>query len=58
MLLTKGDKIFGAISHTVLILISIICVIPFLLLISSSFTDENALLNNGYVLISLYFSVG
>ncbi|WP_413778069.1 carbohydrate ABC transporter permease [Caproicibacterium sp. XB1] len=57
MLLTKGDKIFGAISHTVLILISIICVIPFLLLISSSFTDENALLNNGYALLPSKFSL-
>lgn len=53
---TQGDRFFKGLSHTVLMLISIICIIPFILLISSSFTDENALLNYGYDLFPRKFS--
>lgn len=57
MTLAKGDRFFKVLSHTVLMLISVICVIPFILLISSSLTDENALLNYGYSLLPKEFSV-
>lgn len=42
--------------HIVLILYSIICLIPFVLIISASFTDEIALNANGFTLIPSEFS--
>lgn len=43
-------------SHTVLILFSVACIIPFILLISASLTDQNAVIANGYSLIPREFS--
>lgn len=43
-------------SHTVLILLSAACIIPIVLLISASLTDQNAILTHGYSLIPQQFS--
>lgn len=43
-------------SHGVLILFSVICIIPFILLISASLTDQNSLVANGYSLVPKVFS--
>lgn len=48
MVNTNGNKRFQIISNIIMILASITCIMPFILLIISSFTDENAILNNGY----------
>jgi multiple sugar transport system permease protein/putative aldouronate transport system permease protein len=45
-----SDKLLLTISYLFLILLSIICLFPFLLVISASFTDEYTLLWNGYQL--------
>ena len=50
-------KQFRIFSHVVLILLSLSCVIPLLLLIMSSFTSEAALLRNGYSLFPEAFSL-
>jgi len=43
-------------SHTVLILFSLACIIPFVLLISASLTDQSALIAHGYSLFPSKFS--
>lgn len=43
-------------SHTVLILFSAACIIPFILLISASLTDQNSIIANGYSLFPREFS--
>lgn len=43
-------------SHTVLILFSAACIIPFILLISASLTDQNSVIANGYSLFPREFS--
>lgn len=35
-------------SHTILLLLSLACLLPFLLLVTSSFTDEQSIIRNGY----------
>lgn len=44
----KKNKMFVTIAHIVLIIASMLCLLPFLLLFISSFTDENTLIKNGY----------
>ncbi|MCI8615548.1 carbohydrate ABC transporter permease [Parablautia intestinalis] len=36
------------ITHTIMIALCVICIVPFLLILVSSFTDESALMMNGY----------
>jgi len=45
-----GDCIFNAVCYLVLFFFSIVCLFPFLLVISASFTDEYTLLWEGYKL--------
>ena len=43
--------------NLVMALLALACVFPFLLLVASSFTDENALITGGYALIPKAFSL-
>ena len=45
---TREERVFQAVSHVIMIFASAVCVIPFLLLIISSFTDNNTIVANGY----------
>lgn len=45
---SKDQKIFNIISHTVMILVTITAVLPFILVFLSSITEENTLVLNGY----------
>lgn len=45
-----GDRIFTIVCHVFLALFAVICLFPFLLVISASFTDEYTLLWEGYKL--------
>lgn len=45
---TREDKIFGAIGHTIMIILSLLAVIPIILMVISSLTDNAAILQNGY----------
>ena len=47
----KKFHISYGIIHIVLILLTAVCVIPLLLVVGISFTDEQSLMSNGYNLI-------
>ncbi len=48
---------FNIISYTLLALASIICVVPFIMILSGSFTDNMTILTEGYSLLPRDFSV-
>jgi len=50
------NKVEQGVIHGVFILISLLCLIPFLLLVSSSMTSENAIILDGYTLWPAEFS--
>lgn len=45
---TREERVFQAVSHVIMILASLACILPFVLLIISSFTDNNTIVRNGY----------
>ncbi|ASA25853.1 carbohydrate ABC transporter permease [Paenibacillus donghaensis] len=49
-------KIFSAIGYVSLIFLAVLCIIPFVLVVSSSLTDENTILTEGYQFIPTAFS--
>ena len=49
--MVNGHKKFLALSHVVLIIVTILCVLPFYLLIVASFTDETFAVKNGFSLM-------
>ncbi|MCM3746322.1 carbohydrate ABC transporter permease [Paenibacillus pasadenensis] len=53
----KDKILLSIIGYTTLIILAILCVIPFVLILSSSLTDENAILVNGYKFIPSVFSL-
>lgn len=53
----KGEYLFQVISNTVLTILSLLAVLPFVLLIMSSLTEEDSLLLNGYSFFPKQFSV-
>ncbi|OBR65502.1 sugar ABC transporter permease [Paenibacillus oryzae] len=59
---TKGkfkfsDKtLLSIIGYIIMTLLAIVCIVPFILIISSSFTDEMAITLNGYQIIPTVFS--
>lgn len=56
-MLGKQDKIFNVAAHIVLIISSIFCAVPFIIMIVASFTDENYLIANGYSFFPKAFSL-
>jgi putative aldouronate transport system permease protein len=48
---TRESKIYDAVGHIVMIILTLMALIPIILMIISSFTDNNALLKNGYSFI-------
>ena len=53
----KDVLLFKGIGYPLIAIFGIICVIPFLLIIASSFTSENYIIKNGYVLWPEDFSL-
>ncbi|MDQ6418474.1 carbohydrate ABC transporter permease [Paenibacillus sp. LHD-117] len=49
-------RVISVISHVSMFLFAAVCLIPFLLLISASFTDQNAITAHGYSFIPQVFS--
>ncbi len=45
---TRGDKTFAILGHIIMILLSLAAVIPIILMVISSLTDNTAILQNGY----------
>lgn len=50
-------KAFNMISHTIITAISLLCLIPFLLVVVGSFTDENEIIQKGFSLFPSKFSL-
>ncbi|QGQ98176.1 carbohydrate ABC transporter permease [Paenibacillus psychroresistens] len=53
---TTDSSLFNIIGYTILILFSIVCIFPFLLLLSGSFTSNESIIVDGYHLIPKVFS--
>jgi putative aldouronate transport system permease protein len=53
---SKDELIFAIIGYTLVLFFSLICVIPFIMVISSSFTSESFIIANGYSLIPRHLS--
>ena len=54
---TRDDKIFQIIGHCVMIFLSICAVVPMILLVMSSITDNDTLISNGYSFFPEKFSL-
>ena len=54
---SKDQKVFNLISHTVMILVTVMAVLPFVLVFLSSITEENTLVLNGYSFFPEKFSL-
>ncbi len=55
--MVEKSKTFQIIGHFVMILLCVFCLFPFLLLIVSSFTDEQVLIREGYSIVPRAFSL-
>lgn len=47
---SRDVKALNVLSYTVIIVVALLCIIPFLIVIAGSFTDEKAILANGFSL--------
>lgn len=54
---TLSDRLFTTVAYVILIIFTIFCTFPFLLMIIGSFTKESELIVNGYTLFPKQFSV-
>ena len=59
MSIKKGPStiIFNIISYSLLIIMSLICVVPFIMILSGSFTDNHTILTEGYSLLPRDFTL-
>jgi putative aldouronate transport system permease protein len=55
--MNNNSRLFSTIANIVLMIWSIICILPFLLLVSSSFSSEKSILVSGYSFIPREFSM-
>ena len=53
----KDEKIFKAVGYTLLFIFAVVCLIPFLIVIGSSFTSESSIIKYGYSIIPREFSL-
>ena len=54
---STGTKVFEAIAYTLLVIGSIVCVLPFIIIVSGSFTDNATILTQGYSLLPRDFTL-
>ncbi|AIQ16653.1 sugar ABC transporter permease [Paenibacillus sp. FSL H7-0357] len=52
-----SDRLFSIFAYAVLILFTLFCILPFLLMVIGSFTEESELIVNGYTLFPKAFSI-
>ena len=57
VIMVKRDKVFQTIDHIILFLVSLFCVLPLILLFSSSFSNETAILHEGYHILPRQFDL-
>lgn len=55
-IMSRGDKVFQMIINVILMLMSLAAILPFILLIMASITDESVLLSEGYSFFPSVFS--
>lgn len=55
--MVQHDKFQQALMHIFMILLVLSCVLPFLLMVMASFTEETTLTRNGYSFIPEVFSL-
>lgn len=55
--MTTGDKVLNGIFYAFIALFAVICLVPFILVVSASFTQEQALTTYGYALWPREFSL-
>lgn len=55
--MVQKDKAFQIIAHIIMIILCIFCLFPLVLLVVSSFADENTLIRDGYSFIPKSFSL-
>ncbi len=55
--MVEKNKSFQVVANAVMIFLSLCCILPFVLLIMSSITDENELIRNGYSLLPSQLSL-
>lgn len=55
--MVKKDRCFQIITNVILTMISLFCMLPFLLLFSSAFSNENAIMHEGYSLLPRQFDL-
>lgn len=55
--MVQNNRIFQVVCHLIMILLCLFCVLPFVLLISSSLTDEQTLVREGYSFIPRVLSL-
>lgn len=53
----KRDRCFQVIDHLILFAVALFCILPFLLLFSSAFSNEEAILHEGYSLLPRQFDL-
>ena len=55
--MVKRDRVFQAIDHVILFLVAAFCVLPLILLFSSSLSNETAVLHEGYHILPREFDL-
>ncbi len=55
--MVKKDKAFLMIDNIVLTLVALFCILPFVLLFSSSFSNEQAIIHEGYSILPRHFDL-
>lgn len=55
--MVKKDRLFQIIDHMILFLLALFCVLPLVLLFSSSFSNETAILHEGYHILPRKFDL-
>ena len=56
--MNKSNRSIQSVAYVVLTILSLVCFLPFLLMIMSSFTAENDIVKYGYTFIPRHFSLG
>ena len=57
IIITRDRKAFNIIAYTVVILITVLCLLPFWLVVIGSFTDESEIFSRGYSFWPNTFSI-
>ncbi len=55
--LSPGERVFNFLIYVVLSLVALICILPFILIVSGSFSDSAEIMKNGYSLLPRGFSL-